>query len=259
MRDPWFPAILMLLVLLAVWLGIVGPMPEGFTKWLSGWQTLLAASVASLAAYIAFRNTTRSIEHAAQLEQFRRSRKHVATRVLLSGALAQAKEYAQRSARILVDLTYMCRDKVLPADAKIPDTLPAPLPSDALKALADFIEYADSADVGVVEGTIKMIQIHDSHVRSVLSDHKDPGRVALRSEIEESIIAAACVYAGAESGLEYGRGRADQLPAAVTWDNVRDALRSMGFPGYSELRERLDDVRGESTGPFDAFRPRRKT
>ena len=30
----------------AVWLGIVGPMPDGLATWLQRWQTLVAASVA---------------------------------------------------------------------------------------------------------------------------------------------------------------------------------------------------------------------
>jgi hypothetical protein len=49
MRDPWFPASLILIVLLAVWLSIFGPMPDGFASWrqtLKEWQTLTGALVA---------------------------------------------------------------------------------------------------------------------------------------------------------------------------------------------------------------------
>lgn len=53
MRDPWFPIAWMLVILLTIWFGIVGPLPVGFTAWLQQWQTLVAAVVASGAAYIA--------------------------------------------------------------------------------------------------------------------------------------------------------------------------------------------------------------
>jgi hypothetical protein len=104
MRDPWFPIILILIVLLAVWLGIAGPLPEGFPAWLQKWQTLAAALVASIAAYIAFRNTSRTLNHAEKLESNRRNRKHAAVRAVLPLALAQVTGYAERSARALNEL-----------------------------------------------------------------------------------------------------------------------------------------------------------
>jgi hypothetical protein len=65
----------MLIVLLAIWLGILGPLPNGIEAWFVKWQTLVAATVAStvasIAAYIAFRNTTRSLDHNEELERRR--------------------------------------------------------------------------------------------------------------------------------------------------------------------------------------------
>ena len=72
MRGPWFPAILILIFLLGTWLGIFGPLPNGFAAWLQSWQTLASALVASIAAVIAFRNTSRCLQRAESLEKHRR-------------------------------------------------------------------------------------------------------------------------------------------------------------------------------------------
>jgi len=74
MRDPWFPLLAMLVVLLAAWLGVFGPMPNGFVESLRHWQTLVGAGVAVLAASVAVWNTTRSLAHAKTLEAERRLR-----------------------------------------------------------------------------------------------------------------------------------------------------------------------------------------
>src|SRR5580704_16524622 len=115
MRDPWFPIALMLIVILGVWLGIVGPLPHGFAAWLQQWQTLAAACVASAAAYIAFRNTSRTLAHAESLENRRRIRKHAAIRAVLPLALAQVSNYAARSAEALNQLVHICQGETLPS------------------------------------------------------------------------------------------------------------------------------------------------
>lgn len=143
MRDPWFPIALMLIVLLGVWFGIFGPMPDGFTKWLQGWQTLIAAFVAAVAVIVAFKNTDRSLAHAENLETNRRQRKHAAVRAVLPLALSQVIAYAERSAWTLNDLVSKCEGETLPAGVAA-ESLLEPLPSETLKSLADFIEYTDT-------------------------------------------------------------------------------------------------------------------
>src|SRR5438445_2079765 len=102
----------MLITLFAVWLGILGPLPNGVTGWLQNWQTLIAATVAStiasIAAYVAFQNTSRSLAHAERLETNRRRRKHAAVRAVLPLALSQVIAYAERSAHALDALVASC-------------------------------------------------------------------------------------------------------------------------------------------------------
>jgi hypothetical protein len=105
-------------------------MPDGFAKWLQGWQTLIAAVVAAVAVIVAFKNTDRSLAHAESQETNRRRRKHAAVRAVLPLALSQVLAYAEQSARALKDLVGKCEGETLPAGAAT-ESLVEPLPSDA--------------------------------------------------------------------------------------------------------------------------------
>jgi hypothetical protein len=252
MPGPWLPVALMLIVLLGVWLGIVGPMPDGFAAWLQKWQTLAAATVASIAAYVAFQNTTRSLQHAEGLEKHRRSRKHASLRAVLPLALAQVTGYAARSAYALNELVNKCNGEVLPLRAAS-ETLIEPLPSETLKTLADFIEYSDTVDVGVLESTVARIQIHDSRLRALVDNNHDASgtRSVVRAQIEALIIDAASIYAGATAYFNYGRRRQTELPRTLLWDAVRGALRNMRFwdDEHQRLHALVTRLENVSAGP----------
>lgn len=248
----------MLIVLLAVWLGILGPLPNGVEGWFVKWQTLVAAIVASIvasiAAYVAFRNTTRSLEHNEKLERRRRSRKHAALRAVLPLALSQVSDYAERSAHALNELANQCADETLPT-ITVPENLAQPLPSDTLKTLADFIEYSDTVDVSVLEATVAWIQIHDSRIRGLIKANRDPSgtQLVLRMQIEGVIIDAASIYAGAAAFFEYARRRQSQLPHTILWEAVIGALRNMRFYDneYPRLHEIVKRRENQSAGPFE--------
>jgi hypothetical protein len=253
-RNLWLPIVLILIVLIAIGLGITGLIPGCFPVWLQKWQPLAAAGVASVAAYIAFQNTTRSLRHAERLENNRRNQKHSAVRAILPLALSQVLAYAERSARALSELVGRCEDDILPA-MTAPENLVEPLPSETLKALADFIEYSDKANVTVLEATIALIQIHDSRLRGLVEDNRDPSetRIVVLTEIENRIIDAASIYAGAASIFDYARRRSQDLPTTMTWDSVARALRNMRFwdEEHPQLYEALAQREAMSLGPFE--------
>lgn len=257
MRDPWFPIILMLIVLLGVWLGIFGPMPDGFAKWLQGWQTLVAAVVAAVAVVVAFKNTDRSLAHAGTLETNRRRRKHAAVRAVLPLALSQVIAYVERSARALNDLVSKCEGETLPAGV-VAESLVQPLPSETLKSLADFIEYADTTSVEVLKSTLAWIQIFNSRVRALVQHNNDPAKtwVVVRTELEGLIVDAATIYAGVASAFDYARRRRGQMPTELSWDAVIGALRNMRFwdDEYPRVYQIVEGRRSTSTGPFEPLR-----
>jgi len=258
MREPWFLIALILIVLLTVWLGIAGPLPNGVAEWIHHWQPLIAATVAStvasIAAYIAFQNTSRTLRHSEELESNRRRRKHAALRAVVPLALAQISDYAEKSAHALADLEGKCVSEELPARTA-PLSLAETLPSETLKTLADFIEYSDTLDVGVLESTVTSIQIHDSRLRGIVEDNHDPEgeRSVLRITLEGLIIDAAAIYAGAAAGFDYARRRGSQLPSEVSWEEVRSALRNMRFweERNPQLYVHIERFEKSSSGPFE--------
>jgi hypothetical protein len=234
-------------------------MSLGFTAWLQEWQTLVAATVAfsaaSIASYVALHNTTRSLEHAERSEKHRRMRKHSAVRSVLPIALAEVLGYAERSVLALNGLVGQCDRETLP-QMLAPADIVEPLPTDALETLAVFIEFSDTVDPVAIEGTAALIQIHDSRLRGLTRDNRDPaGRQPVdRAQLESSIIDAAAIYAAAGLVFDYAHRRIDHLPGLLTWDDVRVALDSMRifedeFPRLHDLVRRRESV---SDGPFEA-------
>jgi hypothetical protein len=77
-------------------------------------------------------------------------------------------------------------------------------------------------------------------------------RVVPRGEIENRIIDAASIYAGAEAYFEYARRGETDLPVALTWDSIAMALSNMGFwkNEHPALHERLRQREMLSAEPF---------
>jgi hypothetical protein len=222
--------------------------------WLRDWQTLTAATVAFIAAIIAFQNTSRSLRHSERLETHRRNRKHAAIRAVLPLALAQISDYAERSARALDSLVEKCVDGSLPPEAASDDIIQE-LPSETLKTLSEFIEYSDTVNTSIIQETVSCIQIQDSRLRGLLDDNWNPlePQLMLKTEIQGRIIDAASIYAGAAAIFEYGRRQRDQLPPTILWDAVRSALRNMRFyeDEYPELYAILDRREKATKSPFE--------
>jgi hypothetical protein len=256
-RDPWFPVALMLIVVGAVWLSILGPMPDGFAAWLQKWQTITALAIAMVGAAVAIQNTTRSLRHSEKLESTRRSRKQAAVRAVLPLALSQITDYAERSAQALNELVTSCNGESLPAQKAL-DIIPE-LPTETLKTLSEFIEYSDTVNVGIIESTVALMQIHDSRIRALIMANRDPlsTRIVVRTEIEARIVDAASIYAGAAAGFEYARRRQGELPLTLSWEAVGAALRNMQFwdDEHPRLHEMLIRREGLSAGPFEALAP----
>jgi membrane protein implicated in regulation of membrane protease activity len=72
LKDPWFPLLLMLTVVLAAWLGILGSLPAGVSKWVHEWQSLIAASIAIGAAALAYSSARRQLAQNDKQERNRR-------------------------------------------------------------------------------------------------------------------------------------------------------------------------------------------
>jgi hypothetical protein len=197
---------------------------RGLLNEIKPWQTLIGATIALLAAGIAFHNTSRSLRQNKEQEANRRRRKHAAVRATLPLALAQISNYAAQSARNLDEFLREHPDGPLPP---VPPRFIQSPPAEALATLSDFIEYSDAPlNVGIVEDMVASIQIYDSSLRELVAranDPRGPG-IVIRHNLETAVINAAAIYAGTSTLFDYARRREQQLPLVVSWQTVRDAL-----------------------------------
>jgi len=164
---------------LGVGLGIFGPIiddaaAKGPIETLKQWQTIIAAMIALLAAFMAWKNTNRQIENASNLERQRQARKRAALRAVLPLALSSVADYAQKSAKFLRALHGLCIDETLPKDAKF--AAPPPASSETISTLMELIEYSEGTisccsvsaaafrkgynETGYVEGQDVMVEHH---------------------------------------------------------------------------------------------------
>jgi len=193
--------------------------------------------------------------HAERLERNRRERKHAAVRAVLPLALSQVIAYAEKSAQSLNRLSELCgRGGTLPFGTALA-MIVEPLPVETLKTLTDFIEYTDG-ELGVLESTVAWIQIHDARVRSIVESNNDPSltRIVVQLELENSIIDAASIYAGAAAFFNYARRREANWPRSLSWDGVFGALRNMRFwDEQTSLYANVERRERGSSGPFDTL------
>jgi hypothetical protein len=259
-RDPYFPILLMLVLLLTAWLGIAGPLfrdvnLQQFWSTIKGWQTLIAALIALGAAYVAWSNTTRQLSHAAELERKRRSRKQAALRAVMPLAFSEIVNYARRSSNMLQNLRAR-REARRVGDTE--DTVTAgeltELPADTIAVITEFIEYSDTIDVALFENMLSRIQIHNSRTQSLITERGPAGRPRYsgRHNIEEYMIDSALIYASASAVFGYARRETDRLPTEITWDDVRNALGNFGFhrDGFENLFDTIDRRERRGATPF---------
>jgi hypothetical protein len=229
-RDPLFPVLLLLSVLFAVLFDVLSTAHGGLIAGLKDWQPLLAATVASLVALfgasIAYTTATATLEQTKDLETQRRSRKHSAVRSILPLAVVEVTEYAERSAYASCALV---KDwpHAGPPHGTIPQNLTQPLPSETSNILKEFIEFSDPPlNVGIIQATITLMQIHSSRLGQLVKDNHDPSpsssiKIITLTTIMGSIIDAASIYAAIGSVLPYARRQAEQLPTSLWWDAVK--------------------------------------
>lgn len=257
MRDPWFPAVLILAVVLAAWLSILGPLPGGVGKWINDWQNLIAAIIAIIAAGLAYRNATQQLIQNDRQERNRRSRKHASVRAMLPLALSQIMEYGQRSASALLDLTAQVQGPGFPRGS-LTNQIPQQLPTETLAVLAEFIEYSDDIDASLAETMVAWIQIHDARVRGLVRDNDQAGTgIVTRIAIEGSVIDAASIYAAAAALFDYSRRRTSHPPTHVSWNDVRCALSNMRIFDHDHLSlyKMITGREQRTGGPFDGLAP----
>lgn len=249
------------LIALGAWIFVALPLiylPSGtLVSSLQNWQTSIAAGVALVAASIAFHNTTRSLSHAERLEARRRSRKHAAVRAMLPLALADIARYARETVSSLEELIEKCDGETLPRgmanDGAIRD-----LPTQSFETLSEFIEYSEPADSELLEVILACIQIHDSRVSSLVASNSEYSNgTVMRTQLENLIVDAAIIYAGASSFFNYARRYSENAPQKLSWGQVESALIGLDVwssESYPRVSDALERRRKDSSNPLEGKR-----
>lgn len=202
--------------------------PPDWIQTAKEWQTLIASSIAILAALIAWFNTSRTLKANAKLETKRRTQKFNSLRAVLPLSLSEISAYCVSSAHTLENLWGQCVENSLPKNADISPDFPI-MPTETVNVFAEFIEYADSLDAALFQKLLERLQVFRSRIRDIarVLERDDNNEIVLAINIEEYVLDAAAIYACAAAAFDFGRHKTDVLPRNVTWDQVRSALRNM--------------------------------
>jgi hypothetical protein len=227
---------------------------HGWLNSLKEWQTLAGAFVASIAIVVTIVNARNSLSHAEKLEVRKRAQKLAAIRAILPHTLDEISTYARSSARTLDRIFTEHQGNLLPAHAIKSIMFKAP-PKEALQALTEFIEYADTINVEVIEATVAWMQIHAARVRELCENSQDPERPILRVNLIHRILDAGAIFAGAASVFDYARRRSNVIPTTVPWDYVQNCLHTMGLFN-NDYETEIERSAALSSGPFDVLNAR---
>lgn len=260
MRDPWFPLVVILAVLICSWLGIFGPLDAGlkaWSDWLHKWQTLASALVAVGAAAVAYWNTNRLIRNSNAAESRGRRQKLAAARARLPLALTEVCAFARASMSTLCNLASHSQQldttTYVPAE-RATELAKAKLSGQVLEPMMQVIEFAgDDLDPTLFTQLAAWAQIHEARTGG-LRDENSNGPIA-RDRIIALMLDTASLHAGAAIGLEYARRREECLPRQLRWKDVSDSVGAMNVSRFDfpELWILIDERRKHSVGPFDSL------
>lgn len=141
---------------------------DSFFSVLKDWQTLAAALVALLGAWMTVRVINQQIDQQRKQEEERRRRKDIAARAALPGALAELVQYARNAYELLLSLHLPGRRISHPVGW----TRPAPLgiPADALKVVQAVIETADQSAIPRLVLILRDFQILHTRLTGLIED-----------------------------------------------------------------------------------------
>lgn len=255
MRDPWFPVTCMLLVVLAAWLGMRGPLPHQIPAFINKWQTLISGLMAVGGAALAYIVARQQLMQGNQLERNRRKRKFDAERTFLPVSLSRIIDYAEASSASLDKILGLIPSERVPRELSEEFQVP-PFPKEVMPALREFIEYADDLDVSLLLNLTSWMQIHDARLRGAKRDISIDGVLVSRLNMEGYLCDAVILHAAASAVFRFARREVQTLPVAVSWDQALSSLQLLHLcPDVEQrARERIGRLRELYPTPFDQLR-----
>jgi hypothetical protein len=203
--------------------------------WLFEWQTLVAGTLAVLAAVVTAWLIKRQITQAHQQEQARLSRQANAARVALPLTLSGISHYAEEAAGALAQLTLQAR-AFAEGDPPLKFESPRP-PSELAPSLERMAGATDDREVvTAIARLLGEIQVLSTRMVFTHEQLSDPSGAVAR-ESEQYLLQAGAVYALAESLFDFARFESETAPPELDWDRVFAAFKIMRL--YPEMYPEL--------------------
>ena len=185
------------------------------------WQTQIGAAFAIAAALLGAAVILHQTATARRLEEKRRERRVAALRAVLPLALMQLSDYAASGAKIHAALLGQPKTQRIKASGlQFPS-----LPDELVSRLTELIEATDSDRARPLIILVRRLQIHHARARDTqMRSTAQQGSILVRTNVVGRVIDAAEIYARCEKLFVYARSDADVPVAAVSPDDVKNAL-----------------------------------
>jgi hypothetical protein len=211
------------------------------------WQTLVSGLVALGAAFIGWRAVRKQIAHSEKQFALTREQRFTAERAALVHVLTQISAYGDiclsQTSKVISEMFDPTgaekRNKVL--TGMLPNYDAPVLPTAIVPELKACLEYA-SADFGrLVTSLIIDLQVQQSRIQSLWQDVKHSERTIItRHSFESAFLDAACIKAHADNLYKYARFQVEQVPDALDWATVENAIASDSGPHLGSAFELLN-------------------
>lgn len=211
--------------------------------WIDHWQTLIAGSLAILAAIVGGIFINRQIRAAKTSEIEARQRKFDAARAVLPLILSALSEYAIRCNKLLMAIHATKAGENIPKQAA--PSPPPPIPSGVIDDLRAIIEHSDEPFRGNVKRLIGQLQVQVARIGSMVTHLKagyDDDHSITALNIETYMIDGADIYARCSALFDFARGTSDEVPGGPTRADIRTGLRQTGIweDLYPRTHQRVD-------------------
>ncbi len=189
----------------------------------------------------------RQMDHATELTQKDRQRRHDAAFAVLPLTLSLLIDSSQQRASALRQCIDQCTGKILPRSAQIPEF--EAIPSDLPPLLRDILEVAPQINHRAIKRLIVSMQVQQARLSALGNEHSTWGMIVMRSNLLAYIVGEAEIYARASQlylmAVELETTAAEEITKA----GVGGAVFSIGI--YDQLRDEIVERFGlDSNEPY---------
>jgi hypothetical protein len=197
---------------------------------LDHWQTLVAGSLAIVAALIGGYFIHRQIVAGNAIEADRLKRKFDAARAVLPLTLSTLTEYARSANEHLKLILATKNGEAIPRQSA--PAAPPTVPQIVIDDLRGMIEYSDEPIRGSLRIFVGRLQIQSARLSTLtthLRDTHDNSWSVTASNVESSILDTAEIFARCALLFKFARGDGGAMPGGPSQSDIKSALNQTGF------------------------------